>query len=353
MGSFYNLEIKEIIRETEDAVSLVLKSTNGKPDSFTAGQFLTFLFNEDGNEVRRGYSISSSPDDLPYLRVTIKKVNKDSASTHCIDEARIGQIIKSLPPLGNFVVEHNKEAERDFILFGAGSGITPLFSMLKTILFNEKKSKVVLVYGNRNENSIIFKNEIDELQKKFLGRLNVIHILSQPSAEWQGLKGRITKDFAHKLLLSLNDINLSEANYYICGPGGMMHNVIDALNEHKIDGKKIHRENFEIKIIDEHDNIEEIEREVTIFIKGDKHIIHIKPGESILQKALELGLNVPNSCQIGECGTCRARLLSGKVKFVSQTALSDDDVKEGYCLTCVGYPASDNVVVLYEDPFDD
>ncbi len=353
MGSFHNLEIKKIIKETKDTVSLILQSTNGKPDSFLPGQFLTFLFNENGTETRRGYSISSSPIDLPYLRVTIKKIHKNSASTNCIDDAKVGQIIKSLPPLGNFIIIPNTESDRSFVFFGAGSGITPLFSMIKTLLYLEKKSKIVLVYGNRDEDSIIFKSEIDELQKKYSERFEVMHILSQPHSEWNGFQGRITKDLAYKLLASFKTINPVEANYYLCGPGGMMENVIGALDEIKIDHKKIHRENFEVKIVDEHDEIEEIERDVTIFINGDKHKVTVKPGESILQKALELGLEIPNSCQIGECGTCRARLLSGKIRLVSQTALSDEDIKDGYCLTCVGYPASDNVVVLYENPFDD
>ncbi len=353
MGSFHNLEIKKIIKETKDTVSLILQSTNGKPDSFLPGQFLTFLFNENGTEVRRSYSISSSPIDLPYLRVTIKKVHQYSTSTHCIDEAQVGQILKSLPPLGNFTITPNIESARSFVLFGAGSGITPLFSMIKTILFSENKSNIILIYGNRNEESIIFKNEIEQLQKKYFGRFEVIHVISQPDSQWKGYQGRITNDLAYKLLTSLKNINHAEANYYLCGPGGMMDNVISALNELKIDQNKIHRENFEVKIIDEHTEIDEIERDVTIFIKGDKHKVTVKPGESILEKALQLGLEIPNSCQIGECGTCRARLLSGKIKLVSQTALSEEDINDGYCLTCVGYPASDNVVVLYEDPFDD
>jgi ring-1,2-phenylacetyl-CoA epoxidase subunit PaaE len=353
MGSYHNLEINKIVKETEDTVSLTLKSTDGKPHSFLPGQFLTFLFDEDGEEVRRGFSISSTPDDLPFLRITIKKVHQNSTSTHCIANAKVGQVLKSLPPLGNFSIVPDKNLEREFIMFGAGSGITPLFSMLKSILVHEEKSKVILFYGNRNEDSIIFKQELEELTKKYPDRFNLIHVLSKPNKNWDGFRGRITKEFASEQLSSLKNVNAKTADYYLCGPEGMMQNVLAALDEFKIDNKKIHRESFVVKIIDEHEEVEQIEREVTIFIKGKKNTVIIKPDESILQKALSLGLQIPNSCQIGECGTCRARLLSGKLKLVSQTALSEQELNDGYCLTCVGYPASDNVVILYEDPFED
>ena len=353
MSSFLNLEIQEVIKETHDTVSLLLKNKNGNSVSFQPGQFLTFLFEEKDREVRRGFSISSSPDELPYLRVTIKKVHQDSVSTRCVDEAKVGQVIKSLPPLGHFTVIPSPDLEREFIMFGAGSGITPLISMIQSILKHENKSKIVLYYGNRNESSIIFKDEIAKLMKEYPMRLRVIHVLSQPTTVWEGLKGRITQEMALELLSSILFVDPQKASYYLCGPDGMMQNVIHTLDEMKIDHKRIHRENFVIKILDENDEIEEVEREVTIFFKGQKHLVNVKPGESIQQKALQLGLELPNSCQHGECGTCRARLLSGKLKLVSQTALTEEELKDGYCLTCVGYPASENVVILYEDPFDD
>lgn len=353
MGSFLNLEIKDIIKETSDTISLILQNKNGNEISFRPGQFLTFLFNNDGKEVRRVFSISSTPDDLPLLRVTIKIIHKDSPSSHWINKIKIGQTIKSLPPLGNFNVVPSAESEREFILFGAGSGITPLIPMIKSILKHEIKSKIVLYYGNRNEDSIIFKNEIDDLTKIYPLRFRVIHLLSNPSPEWKGLKGRITHPLVIELLSSILFVDTQNADYYLCGPEGMMQNVIQALDELKIDHKKIHRENFVVKILDDNDEIEQIEREVTIFIKGYKHTVMVQPGESILQKALQLGLDLPNSCQHGECGTCRARLLSGKLRLVSQTALSEEEINDGYCLTCVGYPANENVVILYEDPFED
>ena len=353
MGNYLNLEIKRIVKETDDTVSLILQNDNVNSVSFLPGQFLTFLLEDNGKEVRRGFSISSVPDDLPEMRVTIKKVHKESPSSHRVDDAQIGQVIKSLPPLGNFTVSTSPDLEREMIMFGAGSGITPLFSILKSILLHEPKSKVILYYGNRNESSIIFKDELDQLAQKYSGRLKIRHILSRSGENWEGIKGRITKDKTLELLKTDNITDTFKTNYFLCGPDGMMQNVLDALDEINVDHKRIHRENYEIRILDDNDNIEEVDRDVTIFLKGEKHVITVKPGESIQEKGLEEGLPIPFSCQMGECSTCKARLLSGKLKLVSQTALSEEEIKNGYCLTCVGYPARENVVILYEDPFDD
>lgn len=353
MSSFLKLEIKEIVKETSETVSLILKNKNGNSVSFSPGQFLTFLFNDNGKEVRRGFSISSAPDYLPLLRVTIKKVHKDSVSSHLVDYAEVGQVIKSLPPLGNFTLVPNPDAEREFIMFGAGSGITPLFSMIKSLLVYEKRSKVLLYYGNKNESSIIFKKEIDELAQKHPLRFKIIHVLSQPPGNWDGVVGRITCQKAFEMLTSTSFVNPQNANYYLCGPDGMMQNVIECLDKLKISHNRIHKEIYIVKILNDDEEIEHVDREVTIFIKGKKHIVTVKPDESILQKALKLGLGLPNSCQHGECGTCRARLLSGKLKLVSQTALTDEEISDGFCLTCVGYPASEDVAILYEDPFEE
>lgn len=352
MSSYHNLTVQKCIQETEETVSVILKVENNKPDSFLPGQFITLLFKEAGKEIKRSYSISSTPDQLPLLRITIKKIHSDSPSSHYVENLKVGSVIKSLPPLGTFTVNPNPDIERKMILFGAGSGITPLFSMLKSVLEIEPKSEVYLFYSNHNEQSIIFRNELDVIAEKFTDRFKLVNVLSKPSENWGGEKGRITKQKALELLSRLNVSSLREYHYYLCGPSGMMKNIMEALDELNIDHKKIHKENFVVELLNENVEIEETERDVTIFIKGEKHIVNVLPGESIQQKALEAGLPIPNSCQHGTCGTCKARLLSGKLKLISQSALSQDDINDGYCLTCVGYPASDNVVVLYEDPFE-
>lgn len=351
MEKFLILEIQNIIRETADTISLILREKTDHKIKFLPGQFLTLIFDIDGEQIRRGYSISSTPYDLPVLRITIKKVKDGFASHKLWDEVKIGSLVKSLPPLGNFVYPSNSGEERTIFLFGAGSGITPLFSILKTALLKEKDNHIYLFYGNRKESDIIFRKELENLHTNFPSRFFVVNTLTQPPINWKGDTGRITKEKVIKYLSNFSLDELQKGEYYLCGPEGMMQNVLAALEELKVKKKKIHRENFSISILNETDETEEIEREVTIIFKNEEHKIKIRPNESILQKALSLGLELPNSCQLGECGTCKAKLLSGKLKLIEQTALSEEDIKLGYCLTCVGHPASDDVVILYEDLF--
>ena len=351
MSNYLHFIIEKKEQETHDAISLFLKEKTGKEISFEPGQFLTLLFDVDGEEVRRGFSIASSPDELPLIRLTIKKVADGFTSSVIFNELKVGDEIKSLPPLGGFVVNPSPDQKREMILFGAGSGITPLMSMIKSVLPTEPESKITLFYGNRNEDSIIYKNELKQLEEKYEGRFKVIHSLSQPSDNWDGLKGRLDREKVESLLSEIDDDELMRSDFYLCGPGQMMKDIISVLEEKNVTRDQIHKENYTIEVLDDDEEIEEVTRSVTLYVAGEKHIISVEPGESILEKALDVGLELPSSCQFGSCGTCRAKLLSGRLKLVEQTALSDEERAEGYCLTCVGFPASDNVVILYDDEF--
>jgi ring-1,2-phenylacetyl-CoA epoxidase subunit PaaE len=350
-SNYLNLNVEAIKQETEDTVSLLLKEKDDRDMSFFPGQFLTFIFNSNGEEVRRGYSIASSPDELPFLRVAIKKVKGGYATHHLLDSIHKNQRIKSLPPMGAFTIKPAPNIEREIVMFGAGSGLTPLISMIYSVLQNEPKSKIDLIYGNRNEDSIIFKDELEGLVKKYPDRFNLIYSLSLPSDNWNGLKGRITKEKTLDIISDLKIDSPEKIDYYLCGPEGMRNNVIEALTELNVGHDKIHKENFTIKIIEDDEEIEEIPREVTLIIHGERKRFVVDPGESIMEKGLTLGIDIPNSCQYGNCTTCKAKLLSGKLKLVDQTGLTEEEIQQGYCLTCIGYPASDNIVILYEDEF--
>lgn len=351
MSNFLDLVVDSIQYETEDTLNIILHEKNDRDMSFVPGQFVTVKFDADGREVRRGYSIWTTPDELPQIGLAIKKFKDGVTTKYLLENLKQGDIIKSLPPLGVFTLRPKPENKRTVFLFGAGSGITPLMSQLQAVLKHEKESKVVLFYGNHDEKSIIFKSLLDELQKKYPNRFEVVHSLSQPRNEWKGEHGRITKEKAAKLLDERKYLIDDESEYYLCGPEGMMKDITELLKERQVDRNRIHREIYHTEILDEFDEIEEIERNVTLIFRGDRHIINVQPGESILEKALELGLELPNSCQFGNCGTCKAKLLSGKLKLVEQTALSEEDIKNGFCLTCVGFPASDDVVIEYEEQF--
>ncbi len=348
MKNYLELEITKIQKETADSLTVTLKEKNNKKIDFDPGQFLTLIFNIDGKEVKRGYSISSTPFELPSLKITIKKIADGYTSKFLFDSLLEGTSIKSLPPLGVFTVNPKESNKNKYVFFGAGSGITPLHSMIKSILKVEKESEVYLFYGNRNEESIIYKKEFDKLNNEN-NNFRITHILSQPSEKWIGDVGRINYDKTDYFVK--NCINGFDENteFFMCGPDGMMKDNMSALKNLGIKRKKIHREIYHVEIVDQSEEIEEKEREVTIFFNDEKHKLLAEPGQSILEVALSNGLELPNSCQSGNCGTCKARLLSGRLKLVDQTALTEDEIKQGYCLTCIGYPASDNVVILYEE----
>lgn len=340
------VEVKEVAKETTE---IWIKPSKNINVNFEPGQFLTVLFDLDGEEIRRGYSIASSPHELPIVHLAIKRQSDGFASTHLLDQLKKGEKIKTLPPLGNFTVVTNPENKNNYIMIGAGSGITPLMAMIKAVLNNEPKSKVLLVYGNHDEDSIIFKTDIERLQNKH-SNFSVIHTLSNANNNWKGETGRISKE---QLIVFIKDFleESEKGEYYICGPTGMMQTAFESLEELNVSKNQIHREIYNTKVVEDDEEIDEVTREVTIILEGEKYKITVEPDESILEKALSEGLPVPNSCQYGSCGTCRAELLSGKLKLVDQSVLSEEEIEQGYCLTCVGYPLTDNVVILYEDRF--
>ena len=352
MSNYLNLVVDEIQHETNDTLNIFLHEKDHRDLSFIPGQFLTFIFDADGREVRRGYSIWTTPDELPQVGVAIKKFKDGVTTKYLLENLKEGDVIKSLPPLGNFTVTPNKENDRNLIMFGAGSGITPLMSHLQTVLKYEEKSKVILMYGNHDESSIIFNDRLKDLSEKYPNRLHVVHSLSQPSGEWDGIRGRIDREKAVNLLEEYSDCIDKNTEYFLCGPEEMMQMAMDLLKERGVERNNIHREIYATKILDETDEIEEKERVVTIILNGERHKLNVPPGEPILQVGLAEGLPIPNSCQFGNCTTCAAKLLSGKLKLVEQTALTAEQIAAGYCLTCVGYPASDNVVIMYESEFD-
>lgn len=349
MDTHIKLRVENLIHETHDSITLELIEIDGKEIHFKPGQFLTFIYNIDGEEIRRGYSISSSPEALPKLRVTIKKIEDGYVSDHIFDTIKEGEIINAVPPLGNFNVQPPTGQERNLVFFGAGSGITPLTSMIEYTLKNDEKAKIFLYYGNRNEDSIIYKNLFNNLLKKYPVNFNIHHILSRPQNSWEGKTGRITKELTAEILKENFSDNIEICDFYLCGPSEMMKNIIEALKEFGVNKNRIHREIYTTTVVDQDEEVEDISREVTIIFKDEEHELKVNPGKSILHTALDAGLDLPNSCQYGNCSTCRAKLLSGQLKLIDQTALSEEEIEKGYCLTCVGFPVSDNVVILYED----
>ncbi|MCF8355345.1 MAG: ferredoxin--NADP reductase [Melioribacteraceae bacterium] len=350
MNSYLELDIIKIDEIADETNYYLLKANEENDFSFLPGQFLTLIFNDNGEEIRRAFSICTTPDELPYLGIAIKKVRDGFTSNFIMDNLKVGDKISALPPLGIFIL-NTQENVNTHIFIGAGSGITPLISMMKAELKRDTNSRVILFYGNRNEKSIIFRNEIDELKRIYNGRFDVYNSLTQPSENWDGHNGRIDFNNVKEYLSKNNLTEFDNSDYYLCGPSGMMKNIISGLEEHGVNHEKIHKENYEISIIEDAEEYEERDYSVTVIHEGVRHNLLVKAGDSILYTALEHGIDLPNSCQFGSCGTCKATLLSGKIKLVDQSVLSEEEKRKGYCLTCVGYPLSENVVIHYDDRF--
>jgi ring-1,2-phenylacetyl-CoA epoxidase subunit PaaE len=352
MSRFNSLQVADVVRETPDAVSVAFQVPDQLKNDYTfkQGQYLTLKFNINGEELRRSYSICSSYYENE-LRVAVKKVKDGRVSTHIFNNLKKGDAIEVMTPMGNFFTEMNAANKKTYVLFAGGSGITPMFSILKTVLRDEPQSRIVLFYGNNDESAVIFKKKIEELAVANADRLNVVHVLNDaPSGHPELLKGLMTKEKNIELIKNFVDAKASN-EYFICGPGLMMDNVVAALKELKIDESKVHIEYFSSPV-----SAEEIKPSAdvakgavaTIIIDGEEHRVELQENEAILEAALRIGLDAPYACQGGSCCTCRALLQSGKVEMAVNYALSATEVKQGFILTCQSRPTTDSVVVNYD-----
>ncbi|MDX9790973.1 MAG: FAD-binding oxidoreductase, partial [Candidatus Kapabacteria bacterium] len=321
------------------------------------GQYVTLKVPVNGNENRRAYSICTSPVADNKLSITVKKVDDGVVSRYINETLKIGDKIEVMPPLGNFTIDLNPANKGVYFLIGAGSGITPLMSILKTILTVEPLSSVYLLYQNRNEDSIIFSGQLGELADKYAGRFYVTHILSKPSPTWKGEQGRLDSSFIEKFInLNAKD-DILKAHFFLCGPQGLMHESEIALKNLKIASYQIHKELFTIAqsndetndsiVLDSADEI--ITRKVKIILYSEEIEFLVEPDETVLTAAQREGQDPPFSCQIGACSTCRAKLVSGKVYMDERDSLTDEEIEEGYILTCQSHPLTDDVVVDYDD----
>ncbi len=346
---YYDLKVKQIVHETKDAISIVFEQTKEKI-TYKSGQFLTLIVQIQGKEVRRAYSLCTSPFVDTDLAVTIKRVEKGLMSNWLPDNLKAGTTVKVMEPMGQFTTDHNV-VKRHLVLFAGGSGITPMMSIIKSTLTQELESMVSLIYCNRDIDSIIFKEQFEILQTTYEGRLQVIHILDQAPMNWQGYSGLLNHDMLSKLFERVPDWGIKDTTYLMCGPEGMMKNVDTLLEARNIPKDKIFKESFVQGILDKgtkEDSTEEgalKEREVTIRYDGQEYKVIVPPNKAILETALDQGIDLPYSCQSGLCTACRGKCLSGKVKLDEEEGLSKSERAEGYVLTCVGHPLTDDVVI--------
>ena len=361
MARFYKLKISEIKRETPDCVSVVFDVPQDlkKDFNYFQGQYVTLKLNVNGEELRRSYSLCTSPVADDEFRVAVKKVKGGRASTFINDVLKVGEEMEVMSPMGNFYSVINPEQEKQYVLFAGGSGITPMLSIIKTVLKSEPKSRIALFYGNRDEQSIIFKKQIDELANTNSERFKVISVLENalPGSEEMHI-GMLTKEKIKILLEKFVDLK-NENEFFICGPGPMMENAKTVLNDLKVDPKKIHIEYFTavqeaVKAAEEKSeqkaaNI--VKAKVTVILDDEETVFDLSTvGKSILDVAQEAGLDVPFACKGGVCCTCRAKVMEGKIIMDQNFALSQEEVELGYVLTCQSHPATEKVVISYDEP---
>lgn len=346
---YFHLSVKEIIEETEDTKTFHFWQPIHDTVKYKAGQFLTLIPEIDGKKVRRSYSFSSSPKTDSSPAITIKRVKGGLVSNYVCDHLKVGDTVEVMDPMGNFYLETDSSQKKNYVFVGAGSGITPLFSMIKTILHAEPQSTIELIYGSRSENQIIFKSALDALEKTYADRLKILYVISQPGPSWAGLKGRINQASIVYYLKQELGTDIAKSHYYLCGPEEMMEQVKGSLAIFDVPTDQIHQELFLSHTSEEVTQAEEDgslkEQQIQIIYEGKTHELTVLPSQTILEAALEADLDIPYSCQAGMCTACMGHCTSGKVIMDEEDGLTQGEIDKGYILTCVAHPMSSGVVI--------
>ncbi|CAM3953238.1 ferredoxin--NADP reductase [Flavobacterium weaverense] len=349
MSSFLKLIIKEVKRETKDAVSILFNvpeelKANYK---FIAGQYLNLKLTLDGEEIRRAYSICSSPES-GELRIAVKAVKGGAFSQFANTKLKAGDVIEVGTPEGKFTFEPQADRQKNYVAFAAGSGITPILSILKSVLKDEPKSSFVLVYGNKTPEETIFHQELHDLQLKYVGRLFVHYVFSQAKAD-NALFGRIEKA-AVNFVLKNKHKELEFDKFYLCGPEEMINIVSDVLKEHNVKESNIKFELFASSTAE--NKIEKSlsgHSKITIMVDDEETTFEMSQKQTVLDAALKQGIDAPYSCQGGICSSCLARVTSGTAEMSKNSILTDKEIASGLILTCQAHPTSESIYIDYDD----
>lgn len=347
MNQFYALKIKEIIRETPQAVSLSFEIPVELKDKFVykAGQYITLKIPVNGAEIRRAYSLCSTPEDDEF-KITVKEVEGGIFSALANNKLEAGDILEVHPPEGKFIFEPGKDSHT-YAAFAAGSGITPVLSIIKTVLLTEPRSKFVLVYGNKTPEETIFYKELLTLQAKFPDRLFIEFIYSRTREEHASF-GRIETSTVNYVLKNKFK-ETTFKTFYLCGPEEMINNVTEILKQNGVTEEKVKFELFTTSEPDVVENTAEGETQLTIVVDDEEVTFSMDSRETVLDAALEHDLDVPYSCQGGICSSCIARIKEGKAEMRKNQILTDSEIAEGLILTCQAQPTTPNLKVDYDD----
>ncbi|MEM7694131.1 MAG: 2Fe-2S iron-sulfur cluster-binding protein [Pseudomonadota bacterium] len=353
MARFRELRVTELKKTIRDAVVVTLEPVDGTPIPFIQGQYLTFRRQLEGTEIRRSYSICAGTNE-GVLKVGIKKVAGGAFSTFANDELTVGMTLDAMPPMGNFHTPIEPARAKSYLGFAGGSGITPVLSILTTVLTNEPHATFTLVYANRGVNTIMFREELEALKNTFMGRLNVIHILESDAQDIDLFQGRVDAAKCEQLFKHWIDIT-SVDTAFICGPEPMMLAIAQSLRDH---GLSDHQIKFELFASGQPGRLA---RKTTtdpgaktptiaaaITLDGATRTIAMPKDMSVLDAALDNALDAPYACKAGVCSTCKCKLLDGEVEMAANHALEDYEVRCGYILSCQSYPITDHITVDYD-----
>ena len=349
MSSFLKLIIKEVKRETKDAVSILFNVPQELKENynFIAGQYLNLKLTLDGQEIRRAYSICSAPES-GELRIAVKAVKDGTFSPFANTKLKAGDVIEVGKPEGKFTFEPQPERQKNYAAFAAGSGITPIMSILKSVLKNEPQSSFVLVYGNKTPEETIFHQELHDLQLQYVGRLFVHYVFSQAKAE-NALFGRIEKS-AVNFVLKNKHKELEFDKFYLCGPEEMITIVSDVLKEQNVKDSAIKFELFASSTAE--NKIEKSlsgHSKITIIVDDEETTFEMSQKQTVLDAALKQGIDAPYSCQGGICSSCLARVTSGTAEMTKNSILTDKEIASGLILTCQAHPTSESIYIDYDD----
>jgi ferredoxin-NADP reductase len=332
------LRVEDIKQETADAATFFLSAVNGAQISYLAGQFLTLVFHHHDEEIRRSYSLCTSPDEK-LLAITIKRVANGEISRFMLAKVKKGDLLTAVPPAGKFTLSNEAFNDSKLIYFAAGSGIVPIYSQIKYLLARPGDSKVILFYSNNNSSDVLFKEELNELQTAQPNRLKVVHLISN-----QGK--RLTNINLEALLKQHLQNDIYNAQYYMCGPFAYMRMIRLTLLFMGIEPANIRKENFVLETVPVADSaLVYPPQNIQLEFNGEVHSITVGENQSILQAALQNDIALPYSCRGGICSTCIAKCISGKVEMSVNDVLLDADMAEGWVLTCTGHPVSGDVVL--------
>lgn len=350
MPKFKKLAIQEIKKETGNSISVVLNIPNDLKEEFKfiPGQYITFRITLDGKEIRRSYSICSSPESNE-LRVAIKEVENGLFSNYATKQLKEGDILEVSPPEGKFILQTATSHQRNYMAFAAGSGITPIMSMIKSVLFKETHSTFVLIYGNKTAEETIFKAEIDDLLKQYPNRFFVTYVFSQKILD-DAILGRIDKSIVN-LILKNKFKNIDFDGYYLCGPETMIDVVTETLKEKGISGSKIHFELFTTIYPSGAITSKNLDgaTEITVILDDEETTFEMSKKKFILTAALDEGLDAPYSCQGGICSSCIGKVTEGNAVMDKNSILSDEEIKEGIILTCQAHPTTEKITIDFDD----